>query len=56
MELSRERGSRNFILSFGCQWVILSTDSEMIQQELRDNYQIELTVFDDSHLEYGDHE
>ena len=56
VELSRERGSRNFILSFGCQWVILSTDSEMIQQELRDNYQIELTVFDDSHLEYGDHE
>lgn len=55
-ELSRERNCRRFILSFGCQWVILSTDEEIIRRELQEDYGIELIIFDDSHLEFGDHQ
>ncbi len=53
-ELSQKRGNR-FILAFGCQWVILSTDEDMIRQELREKYGIEVFFYDDSHLEFGDH-
>lgn len=56
VELSRERNCKRFILSFGCQWVILSTDGELIRQELKDEYDIELIFHDDSHLEFGDHQ
>lgn len=56
VELSRERNCKRFILSFGCQWVILSTDGELIRQELKDEYGIELIFHDDSHLEFGDHQ
>lgn len=55
IELSEERNTKRFVLAFGCQWVILSTDGEMIRQELANEHGIELTFFDDSHLQYGDH-
>ncbi len=56
VELSKERDCKRFILSFGCQWVILSTDGEIIRQELMDEHGIELIFHDDSHLEFGDHQ
>ena len=56
VELSQERNCKRFILSFGCQWVILSTDGEMIRQELMNEHGIELIFHDDSHLEFGDHQ
>lgn len=56
VELSQERNCKRFILSFGCQWVILSTDGDMIRQELQDEHGIELLFHDDSHLEFGDHQ
>ena len=56
VELSQERNCKRFILSFGCQWVILSTDGEMLRRELMDDYGIELILHDDSHLEFGDHQ
>lgn len=56
VELARERNCKRFILSFGCQWVILSTDEDMLRQELKDGYGIELIFHDDSHLEFGDHQ
>lgn len=56
VELSQERNCKKFILSFGCQWVILSTDGEMIRQELWNEHGIELIFHDDSHLEFGDHQ
>lgn len=56
VELSEERNCKRFILSFGCQWVILSTDGEMLRQQLKDEHGIELLFHDDSHLEFGDHQ
>ena len=55
LELSRERNCKQFVVTFGCQWVILSTDGEMLQRKLKEDYGIELSLFDDSHLEAGDH-
>lgn len=55
LELSRERGTKHVILTFGCQWVILSTDADLMQERLRTQYGIELLIRDDSHLEHGDH-
>lgn len=54
-ELSEERHAKQFVLIYSCQWVILSSDGELLQQELREELGIELTLIDDSHLEYGDH-
>lgn len=55
LELSRELSCKQFVITFGCQWVILSTDGEMLQRKLKEDYDIELSLFDDSHLEAGDH-
>ena len=54
-EVSEERGAKEFVLIYGCQWVILSSDGEILKQELHDEQGVELTFFDDSHLMYGDH-
>lgn len=54
-ELAEERGAREFVLIYSCQWVILSTDGELLQQELKDELGVTLTFRDDSHLVNGDH-
>lgn len=54
-ELSEERNAKEFVLIYSCQWVILSTDGELLQQEVRDKLGVTLTLFDDSHLVNGDH-
>lgn len=55
-ELSRERGTKRIHLIYSCQWVILSTDGELLRQEIMDEQGVELILWDDSHLLYGDHE
>ncbi|MCD7762156.1 MAG: hypothetical protein LUI14_02960 [Lachnospiraceae bacterium] len=55
-ELSREHGEKRFVIACGCQWVILSTDSELLKERVKREYDIDLTVFEDAHLEFGDHE
>ena len=54
-ELHMERGILNFVIAFGCQWIILSTDSELIAEQLHKKYGINVMFYDDSHLENGDH-
>ena len=54
-ELSEERNARQFTVVFGCQWVILSTDQDMIREQMKEE-NIEVAFFDDSHLEFGDHQ
>lgn len=54
-ELSEEKEAREFVLIYSCQWVILSTDGELLKQELEDELGITLTLWDDSHLVNGDH-
>ena len=55
VELSEERNTKHFALIHGCQWVILSTDGSLIQEELKEQYGIELVIKDDSHLIKGNH-
>ncbi len=54
-ELAAERGATEFVVLFGCQWVILSTDADLLAQELADELGVTVTFFDDSHLVHGDH-
>lgn len=54
-ELAAERGAKEFVVLFGCQWVILSTDADLLAQELHDELGVRVTFFDDSHLVHGDH-
>lgn len=55
VELSEELHTKNFTVIHGCQWVILSTDAEMIIDELESQHGIHLVICDDSHLVNGDH-
>lgn len=55
VELSEERHSKNFELIYGCQWVILSSDEELLSRQLMEEHGIRLWIRDDSHLVYGDH-
>lgn len=54
-ELAAERGAKEFVVLFGCQWVILSTDADLLAQELADELGVTVSFFDDSHLVHGDH-
>lgn len=53
-EISKERKSKKFVLSCGCQWVILSTDGELICERLKNEYGIQMTIEEDSHLDCGE--
>ena len=55
-ELSQERNCREFVLICGCQWVILSTDGDLICERLKNDHDINVTLSVDDHLEFGDHE
>ncbi len=56
VELSAERGTTHFVLTCGCQWVILSTDGDLLRETLKNEHSIELKIVEDAHLEFGDHE
>lgn len=49
-ELKEERGVTEFVLMYGCQCALLSTDFELIEQELREEHGITLTVNNRCHL------
>lgn len=55
VELSQERNTKNFVLAFGCQWVILSTDADLITERLEQEHGIKVVLYDDSHLDEDDH-
>lgn len=50
VELSEERNSKEFVLMYGCQCALLSTDFELISQELKDEYDIYLSIHEHCHL------
>lgn len=56
VELSEERNCKDFVLICGCQWVILSTDGDLICKRLKDEHDINVSLSVDDHLEFGDHE
>lgn len=49
-ELKAERGVTEFVLMHGCQCALLSTDYELIEQELREEHGITLSVHKNCHL------
>lgn len=56
VELAQEYETRHIVLLCGCQWVILSTDGELLQETLMEEHGITLTIIEDDHLEFGDHQ
>lgn len=56
VELSEERNTKNFVIICGCQWVILSTDGDLICENLKREHGINAVISQDDHLEFGDHE
>ena len=49
-ELSRERGCKEVVIMYGCQCALLSTDFDLIGQEVRENYGVTLYVHSRCHL------
>ncbi|MGI6072537.1 MAG: hypothetical protein ACOX75_05950 [Lachnospiraceae bacterium] len=54
-ELSEERDCKDFVIICGCQWVILSTDGDLICEHLKTKG-INAVISQDDHLEFGDHD
>jgi len=50
VELSGERGVKEFVVMHGCQWAVLSTDFDLIAQELKESHGITATLDDTCHL------
>ena len=50
VELSQERGSKQFVLMYGCQCALLSTDFGLLSQQLKDEHDIELSIHEHCHL------
>lgn len=55
LELAEERGAHSFVVAYGCQWVILSTDADLLAEELKHDHGIDLRFFDDSHIDEDAH-
>ena len=49
-ELHQERGTKEFVLMYGCQCALLSTDFDLIAQELKEKHGITLTIHEHCHL------
>lgn len=49
-ELKDERGVREFVLMYGCQTALLSTDFDLISQEAKENHGITVSVREVCHL------
>lgn len=49
-ELSQERGVKEFVVMHGCQWAVLSTDFDLLAQELKDVHGITATLDATCHL------
>lgn len=49
-ELSEKKGVKEFVVMYGCQWAVLSTDFDMIAQELKDGHGITATLDATCHL------
>lgn len=49
-ELCQERNSKECVLMYGCQLAVLSTDFDLLAKELKEDYDITLTVHDHCHM------
>lgn len=55
-ELSQERGVKEFVIMYGCQWAVLSTDFDLLAQQLREERGITVTLHEHCHLCGTDHD
>ena len=56
VELSEERGAKEFVVMYGCQWAVLSTDFDLLAQELREEHGISATLHEHCHLCRTEHD
>ncbi len=49
LELSEERHCRRFMILCGCQWVILSTDEELIISQMKEDHDIDVEIDSEAH-------
>lgn len=54
--LSQERGIREFVVMYGCQWAVLSTDFDLLVQELREEHGISATLHEHCRLCRTEHD
>lgn len=50
VELSEKKGVKEFVVMYGCQWAVLSTDFDMIAQALKESHGITATLDATCHL------
>lgn len=50
IEVAQERNAKEVVLMYGCQCAVLSTDYELMKKQLKEEYDIELTIHDSCHL------
>lgn len=56
VELSQERNIKEFVIMYGCQWAVLSTDFDLLAQELREEHGISVTLHEHCHLCGSEHD
>lgn len=56
LELSQERNIKEFVIMYGCQWAVLSTDFDLLAQELREEHGISVTFHEHCHLCGSEHD
>lgn len=56
IEIALERNAKEVVLMYGCQCAVLSTDYELMKQQLREEYGIRLTIHERCHLCGNDEE
>ena len=56
VELRQERNIKEFVVMYGCQWAVLSTDFDLLTQELREEHGISATLHEHCHLCRTEHD
>jgi len=56
VELSGERNVKEFVVMYGCQWAVLSTDFDLLARQLREEHGILVTLHEHCHLCGTDHD
>ncbi len=56
LELSGERHCKKFMILCGCQWVILSTDEELIISQMKEDHGIDVVIDSDAHCNLPERE
>lgn len=56
VQLAKRGLIKEFVVMYGCQWAVLSTDFELLAQQLREEHGISVTLHEHCHLCGTDHD